>query len=129
MARNRRHQSGAVRFVPALKALLLCLLIGGSAVGYVLQKNKIRELGRRINQRETALERLKWENKLRASQLADMQLPHKLAKRVRDPKLGLGLVPPQPNQVIWLVEPGPGRPANVAPPLFAGGRVGVDASP
>jgi len=129
MARNRRHQSGAVRFIPALKALLLCLLIGGSAVGYVLQKNKIRELGRRINQRETALERLKWENKLRAAQLADMQLPQKLAKRVRDPKLGLGLVPPQPSQVIWLVEPGPGRLTNVAPSLVAVGRVGVASSP
>ena len=103
MARNRKNQSGAVRFVPALKALLLCLLIGGSAVGYVLQKNKIYELGRQITKRESTLERLRWENKLRANQLAALQLPARLVERNRD--LKLGLVPPQPAQMIWLTEP------------------------
>ena len=103
MARNRKNQSGAVRFVPALKALLLCLLIGGSAVGYVLQKNKIYELGRQITKRESTLERLRWENKLRANQLAALQLPARLVERNRD--LKLGLVPPQPAQMIWLAEP------------------------
>lgn len=103
MARNRKNQSGAVRFVPALKALLLCLLIGGSAVGYVLQKNKIYELGRQITKRESVLERLRWENKLRANQLAALQLPARLADRNRE--LKLGLVQPQPGQMIWLAEP------------------------
>ena len=32
MAKNRKHQSAAIRFGPALKAFLLCLLIGGSAL-------------------------------------------------------------------------------------------------
>lgn len=103
MARNRKNQSGAVRFVPALKALLLCLLIGGSAVGYVLQKNKIYELGRQITKRESTLERLRWENKLRANQLAALQLPARLAERNRE--LKLGLVQPQPGQMVWLAEP------------------------
>ena len=58
MGRNRKNQSGAVRFVPALKAILLCMLIGGSALGYVLQKNKLYELGRQINRREILLEPL-----------------------------------------------------------------------
>ena len=89
--------------MPALKALLLCLLIGGSAVGYVLQKNKIYELGRQITKRESTLERLRWENKLRANQLAALQLPARLVERNRD--LKLGLVPPQPAQMIWLTEP------------------------
>jgi hypothetical protein len=113
MAKNRRHQSGAVWFLPALKAFLLCLLLGGTAVGYVYQKNRIYELGRQITARETRLERLKWENKLRAGQLADMQLPHKLAERVREQRLGL--VPPQPGQVVWLAEPRPHEPTNTAP--------------
>ena len=103
MAKNRRNQSGAIRFVPALKAILLCLLIGGSAVGYVLQKNKLYELGRQITRREEQLNRLKQDNKLRASQLAGMQLPQRLAERVKEQKLGLAQ--PQPGQVIWLAEP------------------------
>ncbi len=108
MARNRKHQSGAVWFIPALKAFLLCSLLGGTAVGYVLQKNKIYELGLQIRNREIRLGELKQENKLDASRLADLQLPHRLAERVRDQKLGL--VPPQPAQIIWLSEPPPSAP-------------------
>ena len=32
--------------MPAVKAALLCLLLGGSAIGYVYQKNQIIELGK-----------------------------------------------------------------------------------
>ncbi len=103
MARNRRNQSGAVRFVPALKTILLCMLIGGSAVGYVLQKNKLHELGRQIQLKEVMLERLTRENKFRAGQLADLQSPLKLQERVREHRLNL--FPPQPGQTIWLPEP------------------------
>ena len=104
MARNRKHQSGAVRFVPALKTFLLCLLLGGSAAGYVLQKNTIYELGKQIREREGVLERLKWENKVRANQLAHLQSPNWIAERVK--AKNLGLLPPQTSQLIWLPEPG-----------------------
>ena len=46
MAKNRKYRSAALRFGPALKAVLLCLLLGGSGLGYVWQKNQIYELGR-----------------------------------------------------------------------------------
>ena len=127
MARNRKNQSGAVRFVPALKALLLCLLLGGSAVGYVLQKNKIHELGRQITKREVVLERLRWENKLRASQLADMQMPSRLIERIRE--LKLGLAQPPPGQMIWLPEPGPETPPRSAGALMVAGKAGGFANP
>jgi hypothetical protein len=104
MAKNRKNQETAVRFVPALKTFLLCLLIGGSAAGYVLQKNTIYELGKQIRDREAALERLKWQNRIRANQLADLQSPTKLAERVREKRLGLTMA--QPWQVIWLNEHG-----------------------
>lgn len=104
MARNRKHQSGAVRFVPALKTFLLCLLLGGSAAGYVLQKNTIYELGKQIREKEGILERLKWENKVRANQLANLQSPNWIAERVKTKNLGL--LPPQTSQLIWLPEPG-----------------------
>src|SRR5436190_2933432 len=105
MARNKnKAQSGAVKFVPALKTFLLCLLLGGSAAGYVLQKNTIYELGKQIREKEAVLERLKWENRIRANQLADVQSPTKLAERVRAKQLGLTMT--QPSQVIWLNEHG-----------------------
>ena len=103
MAKNRRAQSGAVRLVPLVKAVIICSLIGGSAVGYVLQKNTIFELGQQLREREARLERLKWENKVRANQLAELQFPQRLAARVQELKLGLG--PAKPAQMIWLSEP------------------------
>ena len=120
MGRNRKNQSGAVRFVPALKAILLCMLIGGSALGYVLQKNKLYELGRQINRREILLERLKWENNLRAAQLANLQMPQRLIERVREQKLGLG--PSAPAQCIYLPEPSPREQTNKQSNLFVSGK-------
>ena len=52
MAGNRKNHSGAVRLVPALKAVLFCAFICGSCVGYVVQKNKIFELGQQIGARQ-----------------------------------------------------------------------------
>ncbi len=117
MARNRRNQSGAVRFVPVVKTIVICMLIGGSAVGYVLQKNKLYDLGRQITKREISLDRLKMENSLLASQLADMQSPPKLAERVKQQKMGL--FPTQPGQTIWLPEPTAAKPLPDTVPLVA----------
>ena len=117
MPRNRKKQSSAVRLVPALKAILLCVFVGGSAVGYVLQKNQVYELGRQMARREMLLERLKWENRLRANQLASLQLPQKLADRVKE--LGLGLVPSQAGQTIYLPDPTRPEPTNHTAGLYA----------
>ena len=108
MAQNRRNQSGAVRFVGALKAIMLCMLIGGSAVGFVLQKNKLLDLSKQIAQREVYLDKLRWDNKIRASQLADLVSPLKLEQRVIEQKLYL--FPPHPSQTIWLAEPTAAKP-------------------
>ena len=59
MAKNRVNQSAAIRFGPALKAFLLCLLIGGSGVGYVWQKSQIHELGKMIKARENKVAELR----------------------------------------------------------------------
>ena len=120
MARNRKNQSGAIWFVPALKAILLCMLIGGSAVGYVLQKNKLHELGRQITRREVLLERLKWENKLRATQLSNLQMPQRLMERIKEQKLGL--VPSQPSQCIFLLDSQPQESAKQPKSLFLSGK-------
>lgn len=128
MPSSRRQQSGAVRFVPALKAVLLCALIGGFCVGYVLQKNKIYELGQQIGLRQQKLDRLKKENQLLEDRLSALKLPQRLAERSQ--QLRLGLAPPLPSQVIWITEPLPyQKPTNDAALYYVQGRRGPAANP
>ncbi len=103
MARNRKYQSAAIRFGPAVKAFLLCLLIGGSGVGYVWQKDQISQLGQQIKKRETRLRELSYQNDKLAKQLGTMRTPLFLEMRIRD--LKLGLVRPEQAQVWYLPEP------------------------
>ena len=105
MAKNRKYQSAAIRFGPALKAFLLCLLIGGSGVGYVWQKSQIFELAKMIKAREIRLAELREQNKKLSDQLAMLRSPRNLENRVRE--LNLGLIPPRPGSVIRLPEPVP----------------------
>ena len=102
MARNRRTQSAEVRFGPALKALLICLFLGGAAVGYVCQKNQLNELGRQKKQREQHLRQLRFHNAQRSKQLAELLSPVNLERRATALNLGLGL--PQPEQVIVVID-------------------------
>jgi hypothetical protein len=103
MARNRKYESAASRFGPALKAFLLCLLIGGSGVGYVWQKDQIAQLGQQIKKRELRLADLENQSEKLRKQLAMMRSPAALERRIQD--LGLGLGPPQQTQVWRLTEP------------------------
>lgn len=102
MARNRKNQSAAVRFAPALKAFLCCLLIGGSGVGYVWYKNQISVLGQQIKERENRLTELRRKNKMSRAQLDALCSPIALEARVK--QLNLGLVAPPVSQIVRLVE-------------------------
>lgn len=101
--------------MPALKAVLFCTLIGGFAVGYVMQKNKIFELGQQIGAKQARLEKLRKDNQDLASNLATLQRPMFLAQRVD--KLKLGLVQPQPQQILWVNEPAIPTPRTNAGPV------------
>ncbi len=103
MAKNRKHQSAGVRFGSVLLTLLLCLLIGGSGIGFVWQKAQIYELGQQIRKRELHLTELRDGNKKLRDQLAMLRSPGKLEQRVRE--LNLGMSQPQPMQVWRLSEP------------------------
>ena len=103
MARNRKYQSAAIRFGPAIKAFLLCVLIGGSGVGYDWQKSQISELGQQIRRRRIRVGELVEQNEKLKKQLAVMRSPQFLEDRIRE--LNLGLVAPQPSQICRLVEP------------------------
>src|SRR6516162_6761540 len=128
MAKNRKNQAAAIRFAPALKASFLCLLIGGSAVGYVWQKNEIYRLGQQIHQRESRLQQLQADNKRLADQLAILHSPVMLDQRAKE--LNLGLAPATPLQVVRLVEAPavpPAAPKN-SPRQFAS-RPGHELTP
>jgi uncharacterized protein HemX len=103
MARNRKSQSAATRFGPALKACLLCVLIGGSGVGYVWQKEQIAKLGRQVTRRESALQSAEGTNERLRKQLANMRSPQFLEQHIKE----LGLSVPQQAQIMRLNEPVP----------------------
>ncbi len=117
MARNRKSQSAAIRFGPALKAFLLCLLIGGSGVGYVWQKEQIDKLGQQRKSRELRLEALEKLNEVLRKQLANTRSPRFLERQIKEAKLGL--VPPEPSQILQLSEPAAESPRAEHTPQFA----------
>lgn len=112
MAKNRKNQSAAIRFGPALKAFMLCLIIGGSGVGYVWQKTQIDELGRQIRSREQSLAKLQDSNKKLRDQLAKLRSPANLERRAGPQELNLGLSRPLEAQIWRLPEPAGFSPSN-----------------
>ena len=111
MAKNRKNESVAIRFGPALKAFALIALIGGASVGYVWQKGQIEMLGRQIKEREIRLAELRDQNKKLRDNLAMMRSPAMLEQRMA--KLNLGMVTPQAKDVWRVAEPAV-RPVSVA---------------
>lgn len=103
MAKYRKNQFASIRFEPAIKALFLCLLIAGSAVGYVWQKSQVYQLGRQFHQMENRLAQLQRERKKLQDQMADLRSPVTLDRDAHS----LGLTPAQPTQVVRLAEPAP----------------------
>jgi transposase len=95
---------------------LLCLLIGGSGVGYVWQKDQIRRLGQQIKEREIHLAQLQEENEKRRKQLATLRSPAFLEARIKE--LNLGLVQPQLSQIWRLSEPPRELPAPAREPQY-----------
>lgn len=121
MAKNRKNQSVAIRFGPAIKALLLCIVIGGSGVGYVWQKGQIDQLYREITKREQRLRALTEQNKKLRDQLGLLRSPTMLDQRAHELNLGLGL--PRPADVWRLPEPLPPatETAPTMPPMTGNG--------
>lgn len=122
MGRNRKNGS-ATWLVPGAKAALICLLLGGSAIGYVYQKNQLVELGRQIQKSEQQLKALNDGNARLTRQLLTLQSAVYLEQRVKE--LKLGLVQPAQSQILTIVEMPAG--ANNAPKsqtLFAENQLG-----
>ncbi len=127
MARNRKSESVVSRFGPAVKACLLCLVIGGSGVGYVWQKDQIARLGQQMKARETTLVRLEEQNEKLRKQLATLRQPQFLQAQIQ--KLNLGLVLPAPTQKWRLPEPMPEAPHPVGAAQYAAQQHGLSSLP
>ncbi len=100
---NRKKGDKVVRFGPALKAVLICVVTCGLGLGYVWQKQQINSLGQQIKENEIKLEELRRENKRRGDNLAYLMSPQELDTRLR--QLNLDLIVPRPEQIVVLEEP------------------------
>jgi len=112
MAKNRKAQAAAVRFGPAVKTFLLCLLIGGAGVGYVSQKNKIQLLSEQMKKLETRREKLLRDRQGLVRKLTMLKSGRELETQVR--RMNLDLAPASPDRVVRL---------SVTPDDVATGRV------
>ena len=99
-ARNRRRKETLLSIGSWFRAVALCILLGGLAMGYVWQKSQIHQLGALLQKKEVRLDLLKGENERWQQMRAEMRSTQKLYERVR--KLGLGLIMPTPEQVLKL---------------------------
>ena len=127
MAGNRKNQSAAVHFSAVLKVVLLCTLIGGSAIGYVWQKSEISRLGKQRVAKEKSLEQLRRDNKLLADQLAVLHSPVMIDRRAKE--LNLGLAPAQPAQKVVLMETPLRSSATPVQPRQFASRPAVELTP
>ena len=100
MPRNRKKQDSPLSVGLWIRAALLCLVLGSTAMGYVWQKSQIHQLGTEVRKKEVRLELLKGDNGRWQQLRAEMRSTQKLYDRVRT--LGLGLSMPQPEQVLRL---------------------------
>ena len=99
---NRKKGNKAIRFGPAIKAVLICVVTCGLGLGYVWQKQQINSLGQQIKENEIKLEELRRENKRRGDNLAYLMSPQELDTRLR--QLNLDLMVPRPEQIVVLQE-------------------------
>ena len=120
---NRKKGNKAIRFGPALKAVLICVVTCGLGLGYVWQKQQINSLGQQIKKNEIKLEELRRENKRRGDNLAYLMSPQELDTRLR--QLNLDLMVPRPEQIVVLQEerePAPQSPMVGTDPIRTASR-------
>src|SRR5688572_17500402 len=100
MAKNRKTQSAAARFGPAVKTFLLCSLIAGAGVGYVNQKNQIHLLGDQRGKLEIQQDKQRLHRQLLVRKLTALNSPNELEAQVK--RMNLDLSPTPPDRIVHL---------------------------
>jgi len=102
MARNRRTQTGGARLGPFWLVVGLCGFLCISGMGYVWHRNRNEQLSRQLRQRAVYLETVRMQNQNLDRQLEELRSPRALQAAIQ--RWHLGLVVPQPEQVLRLPE-------------------------
>lgn len=105
MARSRKSPGSILRFGPLLLALVSCGFVAASAIGYVWHRNRNEALVRENTLSRRQLEMLQKENQELEYRFLGLTRPEALAERAR----GLGLVRPEPAQVLRVELTAPGE--------------------
>ena len=122
MARNRKLRSGGVRLGPFWFAAGLCAFLCAAGIGFVWHRNRNEELSGLLRQRAAALETLRLQNQSLDRQLEELRSPRALEAAIQ--RWRLGLVVPQPDQVLRLpeIKPDAGLRPPAPMPLAVAGR-------
>lgn len=100
---NQRKAAAQARANFAIRAALLTLLGGATALGYVWEKHKIYQLGNEIRLREQELETLRKRQAVLQVQLAQLKAPRAIWEKAQ--RWDLGLVVPREAQIVRLPKP------------------------
>lgn len=99
-----RKRDEVIRAGWVVKAIVICLFLGGSGAGYLWQKSQVHQLGKAIHKLERKLEALGKGNELLRQQHAVLSSPQMLERRVA--QFGLDLCSPAPEQILRLKDLG-----------------------
>ena len=100
---NQRKAAATFRWKLLSRGTALAVLLGGSALGYVWQKNKIYQLGYEIRQSEQEFKSLRAKQDLLQAQLSQVKSSRALLDKCAAWKLGL--TQPKQSQIVRLNEP------------------------
>lgn len=92
-----------------IKAMIVCLFIGGSCVGYLWQKNQVHKLGRRIQNLERELDQLERGNERLRQRYSTMMSRPEIKRRLAE--WGSDLREPSPEQIHRIRETNDGQEA------------------
>jgi cell division protein FtsB len=112
MTANRRNGVKPVRFGPLLGLVLAFIFASGAGLGNIWHRNRNQQLGRQVAQKRAELEAWRLQNQTLERQLEVLRSHPYLARRAQE--LDLGLVMPQPEQILRL----PANPAAGLPPAL-----------
>jgi hypothetical protein len=99
----KRGAAGKLRTVTIIKIVLGCAFLCLIGLGFLWQKRQIHVLGREIKRLETDYEAIRKHNETLKRTYAAMCSPGELDARAR--RMNLGLVVPQPEQIVRMAEP------------------------